>query len=251
MADIVVTPTPATAQASPKVSKAAKLGMVATTSLVIGNMIGSGVFLLPSSLAPYGLLSLVGWAITTTGAVLLALVFARLAQILVGAGGPYAYTRAAFGDFMGFWIAWGYWIALWAGNAAIAVAFVGYAAAFFPQLNSVKLLGGIVAIALVWVMTFINLRGVGAAGRVQTITTAIKLVPLIAMATLGLFWFDGSNPTAWAPTATEPNALVAVMSVVALTLWSFLGLESATVAGGEIDNPKVTIPRATMVGTLI
>src|SRR6478609_328398 len=145
MADIVTTP--ATATAPPKVSTGAKLGLVATTSLVIGNMIGSGVFLLPSSLAPYGLLSLVGWAITTTGAVLFALVFARLAQILVGTGGPYAYTRAAFGDFMGFWIAWGYWIALWAGNAAIAVAFVGYVAAFFPDLNNNNLLAGLVAIA--------------------------------------------------------------------------------------------------------
>lgn len=240
-----------TAEPLKQAPAAKKLGLVAATSLVIGNMIGSGVFLLPSSLAPYGLLSLAGWIVTTAGAVLLALVFAKLAQIVVGAGGPYAYTRAAFGDFMGFWIAWGYWIALWAGNAAISVAFVGYVAAFFPGLNSNNFLAGGVAVGLVWLMTFVNLRGVGLAGIVQTVTTAIKLLPLIAMATLGLLWFDGANPTVWTPTEAEPNAFNAVMAVVTLTLWSFLGLESASAAGGEVENPTRTIPRATLIGTLV
>src|SRR5262245_5821139 len=179
------------------VPAARKLGLIAATALVIGNMIGSGVFLLPSSLAPYGLLSLAGWIVTTVGAVLLALVFAKLSQLITGAGGPYAYTRAAFGDFAGFWIGWGYWIALWAGNAAIAVAFVGYLAAFWPSLNNSHLLAGGVAIGAIWLMTFVNLRGVSVAGQVQTITTVIKLLPLIAMATIGLLWFNQDNPTHW------------------------------------------------------
>jgi APA family basic amino acid/polyamine antiporter len=98
------------------------LGLWACVSLVAGNIIGSGIFLLPSSLAPYGTLAVAGWLVTAAGAICLALVFARLSRMMPAAGGPYAYTRAAFGDFMGFWVAWGYWIALWTGNAAIAVA---------------------------------------------------------------------------------------------------------------------------------
>ncbi len=126
MAEAIQTSTSRTA------STVKKLGLVAATSLVIGNMIGSGIFLLPSSLAPYGLLSVAGWLITSFGALMLALVFAKLSQMIVGAGGPYTYSRVGFGDFAGFWIAWGYWIALWTSISAVGVAFVGYVAAFFP-----------------------------------------------------------------------------------------------------------------------
>ena len=95
-------------------------------ALVMGNMIGSGIFLLPSSLAPYGGLSLAGWIVSAVGALALALVFARLARIAPGAGGPYAYTRRAFGDFAGFLVAWGYWVSIWSSLGALAVALVGY-----------------------------------------------------------------------------------------------------------------------------
>ena len=228
-----------------------KLGLVAATSLVIGNMIGSGIFLLPSSLAPYGLLSIGGWIITAFGAIMLALVFAKLSQVIVGAGGPYAYSRVGFGDFAGFWVAWGYWIALWAGNAAIAVAFVGYVAAFFPGLNNNNLLSGAVAIALVWVLTFINLRGADLAGKVQSVSTVIKLIPLFAIGVFGLLAFNSANLAQWTPTASQPTPFFAINAVVALTLWSFLGLESATVATDTVENPTRTIPRATLLGTLV
>ena len=99
-----------------------QFGIVMAVSLVMGNMIGSGVFLLPASLAGYGGISILGWGLTTTGAVLLALVFAKMSGIMPAAGGHYAYTRAQFGDFPGFLVAWGYWISIWAANAAIAVA---------------------------------------------------------------------------------------------------------------------------------
>ena len=104
------------------------LGLWMATALVVGNMIGSGVFLLPSALASYGSVSIVAWLFTSAGALLLALVFARLGRAYPQTGGPYVYSRRAFGDFVGFQTAWGYWIALWVGNAAIAVAFVGYLA---------------------------------------------------------------------------------------------------------------------------
>jgi len=104
------------------------------TALVIGNMVGSGIFLLPASLASFGGISILGWLFTATGAVLLALVFAQLARMVPGAGGPYTYSRAGFGDFAGFLIAWGYWISTMAGNAAIAVAFIGYLGFFWPAV---------------------------------------------------------------------------------------------------------------------
>src|SRR5262245_24593693 len=196
-----------------------KLGLVAATSLVIGNMIGSGIFLLPSSLAPYGILSIAGWIVTAFGALMLALVFAKLSQMIVGAGGPYAYTRVGFGDFAGYWIAWGYWIALWAGQAAIAVAFVGYVAAFFPDLNNSNLLAGLVAIALVWLVTLVNLRGADLAGKVQTVSTVIKLIPLILVGVVGLLSFSSANLAQWTPSSSEPDAFSAVNAMVALTLW--------------------------------
>src|SRR5512144_832298 len=110
------------------------LGLSMATALVIGNMVGSGVFGLPASLASTGPISLLAWGFTGVGALLLALVFANLGRAYPQTGGPYAYTRRAFGDFAGFWTAWGYWIAAWAGNAAITVAFIGYLAVFWPAL---------------------------------------------------------------------------------------------------------------------
>ncbi|MGB8702898.1 MAG: amino acid permease, partial [Thermosynechococcaceae cyanobacterium] len=111
-----------------------KLGFWMATALVVGNMIGSGVFLLPASLGPYGGISIIGWLFTSAGALCLALVFAKLSSWVPKAGGPYAYARLGFGDFIGFWIAWGYWIAAWAGNAAIAVACVSHQlVAGFPR----------------------------------------------------------------------------------------------------------------------
>ena len=228
-----------------------KLGLVAATSLVIGNMIGSGIFLLPSSLAPYGLLSVVGWIVTSFGAVMLALVFAKLSQTIVGAGGPYAYSRVAFGDFAGFWIAWGYWIALWVSIAGVAVAFIGYLAAFFPVLNTNNYAAGAVAILMVWLLTLVNLRGADLAGKVQTVSTIIKVIPLVAIGIIGLASYNSANVAQWAPTASEPNTYRAVQAVVALTLWSFLGLESAAVATDTIENPTRTVPRATIIGTLV
>jgi APA family basic amino acid/polyamine antiporter len=218
-------------------------------ALVVGNMIGSGIFLLPSSLAHYGGISIVGWAVTAIGAVTLALVFARLGRAFPATGGPYAYTRRAFGDFIGFLTAWGYWIAVWVGNAAIAVAFVSYLAWFWPDLGQDRLLAAGVAIASVWVLTAVNAAGVRKAGGVQAVTTVLKLLPLLALALIGLFFVHGSHFTPF-NLSTETN-FGAVSSVAALTLWAFIGVESATVPAQDVENPRRTIPRATVIGTLV
>jgi APA family basic amino acid/polyamine antiporter len=226
-----------------------ELGFWMATALVVGNMIGSGIFLLPSSLGPYGGISIIGWLFTSAGAICLALVFAKLASWVPKAGGPYAYVRLGFGDFIGFWIAWGYWIAVWAGNAAIAVACVSYLKVFFPILDSSTWLAGLVAIALIWLFTWINCRSIREAGMTQLITTLVKIVPLVAIATLGLFWIDGANFIPFNP--SDKPAFSAVSSVATLTLWAFIGLESATIPATAVVNPKKNIPRATIIGTLV
>ncbi len=219
------------------------------TALVVGNMIGSGVFLLPASLGAFGGVSLLGWLFTSAGAILLAVAFARLARLLPRAGGPYAYTRAGFGDFPAFLVAWGYWVSICAGNAAIAVAFVGYLGFFVPVLSASPTAGAIAAVASVWLLTGVNARGVREAGSVQLVTTVLKLAPLIAIGTFGLVFLEWKNFTPF--NVSGGSALSAVSATAALTLWAFLGLESATIPADEVERPDRTIPRATVIGTVI
>ncbi len=226
-----------------------RLGPWMATALVVGNMIGSGVFLLPSSLAEYGPISVVAWGFTAAGAVLLALVFARLARAYPRTGGPYAYARRAFGDFVGFQTAWGYWIAVWAGNAAIAVAFVGYLAHFWPSLGEDKVLAAAVGLTAIWGLTAVNAYGVRQGGAVQLVTTVIKLVPLLLIAVGGLFFVESGNFGEF--NASGQGAFGAVTAAAALTLWSFIGLESATVPAEDVKDPQKTIPRATVAGTAV
>ncbi|MFA6954624.1 MAG: amino acid permease [Thermoanaerobaculia bacterium] len=225
-----------------------KLGFWMTTALVVGNMIGSGVFLLPSSLARYGALSIVAWLFTAAGSVLLALVFARLATMVSGAGGPYTYARAGFGDFIGFLVGWGYWLSIWTSNAAIATAFTGYLTVFWAAPGKSNALAAVVTVTLIWILTAVNVAGVRVAGAVQLVTTLLKALPLLVVAAIGLARLQPSQFTPFNPSG-EP-LLAAFSAAAALTLWAFLGLESATVPADDVENPERTIPRATIAGTL-
>lgn len=225
------------------------LGLWRSTALVVGNMIGSGIFLLPAALAAYGGISILGWLFTSTGAILLALVFARLSRRVPKVGGLYVYTRLGFGDFAGFLIAWGYWISIWCGNAAIATAFVGYMGVFVPPLTESLLLGAVTAAGAIWLLSWVNARGVRDAGIVQLATTVLKLIPLIAVGLLGLLYFKSGNFIPFNPSG-EPF-LVAISATATLTLWAFLGLESATIPAEDVVEPERTIPRATILGTLV
>jgi APA family basic amino acid/polyamine antiporter len=214
----------------------------------MGNMIGSGVFLLPASLAAYRGLSIVGWMISAAGAVCLALVFARLAGFRPASGGPYAYTRQAYGDFAGFLVAWGYWISIWTTNAALAVAFVGYLDPFIPSVVRSPPLAAALAVAMVWLLTAVNCRGVLGAGRVQLATTILKILPLVLIGIAGTIAFQ---PAHFVMSGVESGVGRGVLATITLTLWAFLGLESATVPAGSTDDASRTIPRATIVGTLM
>lgn len=231
------------------VSAGAGLGLWVCTALVVGNMIGSGVFLLPSSLAPYGGISILGWLVSAGGAVCLALVFAWLGAALPRLGGPYAYAHEGFGDFGGFWVAWAYWISIWTTNAALAVAFISYSTVFLPVLGSSAAAGAVGAVGTLWLLTGVNVLGVREAGRVQLVTTVLKLLPLVAVALFGFFAFQPGHFQPFNPSGESP--IGAVTATVTLTLWAFLGLESGTVPADDVKDPSRTIPRATLLGTLI
>jgi APA family basic amino acid/polyamine antiporter len=234
-----------TAQPSSKAS----LGLWMCTALVVGNMIGSGIFLLPSSLAAFGPISLVGWIVTAGGAIALALIFGRLATTTPKTGGPYAYAREGFGDFAGFLIAWGYWIALWSGNAAVAVAFAGYFSYLVPFVGESQIAGLVAALGPIWLLTWMNIRGVQEAGIIQLVTTVMKLVPILALIVFGVAYIDSANFTP--VNVSGQSAISAISACAALTLWAFIGLESATVPAGDVVEPERTIPRATIIGTCL
>jgi APA family basic amino acid/polyamine antiporter len=227
----------------------ATLGLLACTALVVGNMVGSGIFLLPASLAAFGPISLAGWLLTSAGALLLAVIFGRLSRIVTKTGGPYAYSEAGYGEFAGFLIAWGYWITLWTGNAAVAVALAGYVGFLFPLIGDSQQNSLIVALLAIWTLTLINVRGVKEAGMVQVVTTVLKLLPLLLIGTLGFFWVDSANFTPF--NISGKSNIAAISAAAAVTLWAYLGLESATVPSGEVINPEKTIPRATIIGVLL
>ncbi|MFI4956722.1 MAG: amino acid permease [Gammaproteobacteria bacterium] len=225
------------------------LGLVMLTALVVGNMIGSGIFLLPSALAQYGSISLLGWGFTAVGAMLLALVFARLSRAMPSTGGPYAFCREAFGDFIGFQAAYCYWVYAWIGNAAIAVAFAGYLGYFFPELSADPSLRLGVLLITVWLLTGVSMLGTWQAGILQVILTAIKVCPLLFVGVAGLFFFKAENFLPF--NATDLPNMEALMAAATLTLWAFIGMESATIPAGDVHEPEKKIPKATIIGVTI
>ncbi|MEA3053856.1 MAG: basic amino acid/polyamine antiporter, family [Sphingomonadales bacterium] len=215
-------------------------------ALVIGNMIGSGVFLLPQQLAPYGWNAILGWGVTIPGALCLAFVFASLARRFPRAGGPYAYTVEAFGAAPGFAVAWSYWISVWTANAAIALAAVSYLSHFLPGLAAAP---GLAAIGFVWTFTLINCLSVKGTGEVQLATTILKLLPLVAAIFLTLRIAATGDRADAVPLPTGDISLAGVTATAALTLWAMVGFESATIPAGHVRDPERTIPRATLIGT--
>jgi len=244
-----VTPTPTTNGQGVRPEGAElkrSMGMWMATALVIGNMIGSGIFLLPAAMAgTAGPVSILAWVLTGIGAMLLALVFATLGRAYPKTGGPYVYARKAFGDFIGFQTAWSYWINAWVGNAAIAIAFAGYLAVFWADAETTWV-AVVIAIAMIWILTLVNIAGVRQAGVVQVVTTVLKFVPLLLIGVVGLFFMDGSN---FEPFTLSSGFDWGISAAALLTLWAFIGLESATVPAEEVKDPERTIPRATVIGT--
>ncbi len=224
------------------------LGFWRGWSLVVGGIIGSGIFLLPTLLAPYGLMGLIAWLITGAGAILLALMLADLSRRMPRIGGPYAYCREAFGDFIGFWIGWGFWISIWSAMAAVAVACVGYVGFFIPALTRNPLLTTLMTLAIIWALTLLNIHSMRASGQFQVVATVLKIVPLLFVGLLGLSMGSVSNLPELNPTGG--SMLGAIATSVTLVMWAFAGLEGVTVPADDIEDPGKTIPRVLVWGTL-
>jgi basic amino acid/polyamine antiporter, APA family len=227
------------------VAKEKSLGIAACTAIVVGNMVGSGFYLSPSAVAPYGSLAILVWALMGAGAICLGLTFAKLARLRPETGGPYAYTRIAYGDFTGFLIAWVYWISIWASLPVIAVAFAGAIIDMFPSLHS-RVMATVLTLAAIWAVVLINLRGVKAAGLFAELMTYSKLVPFGAIAIIGLLYIDPTHFSEFNPSGKP--LLTATAALAPLTMFAYLGLESATVPAGDVKDPVRTIPRSTILG---
>lgn len=224
------------------------LGFWACWALTVGVMIGSGVFLLPAVLAPYGIAAFGGWVITGAGSILLALTLARLAARTSETGGPYVYARDAFGNLTGFLVMWGYWASYWIGIPAVAIAFAGYLAVFVPALSQAPAMQCAAALALIWTFTLVAIRGARESGLTQLVMTALKLVPLAAIIGVGLLRGEPGNLPAFNPSGA---ALPSVLAATALlTMWAFTGLECGVIPAGDVRDPQRTMPRAVVAGTV-
>ena len=225
----------------------AGFGLPVAVALIMGSIIGVGIFNLPTSLASIGPITLISMALTTVGAIALALMFAALSRRLPADGGPYAYSRAAFGNVVGFFNAWSYWITAWAGNAGIAVGWVLYVEVFINKGQN-KLITVLLVLVGLWIPAIINLSGVKNMGSVQMVTTILKFAALLFVSIVGLFFIKRANFTPW--NISGQGAIGAIGAGMAIALFSYLGVEVASVAAGKVRDPDKNVPKSTVLGTL-
>jgi APA family basic amino acid/polyamine antiporter len=240
---------PPGAAATPGAGTAAPrgFGLTTATALIIGSIIGVGIFNLPTSLSAYGPISLVSMGLTTIGALALAMLFAALSRRLPADGGPYAYARVAYGNRWGFANAWSYWITAWAGNAAIAVGWVLYVEQFVNTGHK-KVFSILLVLVGLWVPAVINLSGVKNMGLMQVVTTILKFFAVGFIAIVGLFYIKSANYHPF--NVSGESTINAIGGGMAIALFSYLGVECASVAAGKVRDPDRNVPRATILGTL-
>ena len=226
-----------------------EISLFMATMLVCGNMIGSGVFMLPATLAQVSgpLSTIIAWILTTLGSILIAVSFANLGSKYPSTGGAYQYTKEAFGEFAGFLSAWLYWNGSWIGNAAIIVAIASYSTAIIPALNN-PLISIIYTSAILWAITILNIVGVKKAGKIQTFVTVFKIGFFALFIIAAFLNFDSVNLM---PLMPEGKGLNTISLAATSTLWAFVGLESATVTAGEIKDPEKNIKKSTIYGMII
>ncbi len=224
-----------------------KMGFWQVTSLVAGSQIGTGIFLLPASMAAFGAIGQSCWLITATGAMFLAFIFARLAAEMPKTGGPHTFIETAFGRTFGFFSAWTYWVISWLSTPMVVISVVSYLSPLLGNLSPIQ--NFILEISFLALITGLNLMGVRSAGRVEFVFTVLKLLPLVIVPLFGLWYFNTSHFVPFNPT-TESNLSV-LNAAALLTLWGFIGVECATTPADSVENPKKTIPRAIITGTLL
>jgi arginine:agmatine antiporter len=226
-----------------------KVGPVLATALVASNMIGSGIFLLPATLATVGSITVIGWAIGTVGALLIGAILAKLSRVAPQPGGPCAYAGEALGPYFGFQANALYWLSCWIGNIAIALAAMGYLANFVPALNQ-PVPGAVATVGFIWVMSAVNILGPRLVCQIESLAIVVGLVPILLVAIGGWWYFDGRLFMDSWNVRHEPAMRVIPQSLV-LLFWAFTGLESASVASAVVDNPGRNVAIATLGGVLI
>lgn len=223
-----------------------KIGFWAVLSIVIGSQIGSGVFMLPAGLAPYGSFSVMGWVISGIGAISLGLVFAFLCSRFPETGGPHNYVEKAFGSHLSFFTGWTYWILSWVTTPAVIITCVGYLSVFFPTHDKSFYLA--VELLLLFAITLLNTRGITAAGHAEFVLTLLKFIPLVVIPLFGIYYFELDNFMQAQHVLDKPLSSK-LAQVTLLTLWGFIGLECATAPAGSVENAKKVIPKAIVIGT--
>lgn len=217
-------------------------------SIAVGCAIGSGIFMMPTMLAPYGLLGFGGWLVAGAGSILVALTMARLVKRIPKTGGPYVYVNEGLGTFSGFIIAWTYWVACVSAIAGISIAFVGYLGFFLPQIANSQINALVASLLLIWIIVFLNIRSLENSSKFQLISTLLKLLPLIFIILLGASNFNVNNLPELNPSNLHPISLIA--TVTTLVMWSFIGIETATVPADNVINPQETIPKVLIASVI-
>ena len=217
-------------------------------SIAVGCAIGSGIFMMPTMLAPYGLLGFGGWLVAGAGSILVALTMARLVKRIPKTGGPYVYVNEGLGTFSGFIIAWTYWVACVSAIAGISIAFVGYLGFFLPQIANSQINALLTSLLLIWIIVFLNIRSLENSSKFQLISTLLKLLPLVFIVLLGAFNFNVNNLPELNPSNLDPISLIA--TVTTLVMWSFIGIETATVPADNVINPQETIPKVLIASVI-
>ena len=228
------------------IAKSQMMGPWLTTGLVVGSMIGSGIFMLPVALAPLGFNAVIAWLVSIGGALSIAFALARLSRV-GGEGGIQAYIEQAFGPLTGFIITWAFWVSSWVTTAAVAIAFGSAVSRINPMFGANTVIT--LSIGTIAFLTAVNALGVRVSGALNMVTIAIKLLPLLGAVVLLALTAGAGTPLE--PLAAVPMSIGAVATATTLTLFAMLGFENATAPVGKVRDPSRTLPRAILGGTAL
>ncbi|CZF79767.1 putrescine-ornithine antiporter [Grimontia marina] len=225
-----------------------KMGLVGLTTIVTVNMMGSGIIMLPASLAQTGAISLLSWVVTALGAMCIAYAFAKCGMYCNKDGGMSAYANEAHGKSSFFIASYTYYVCLVISAVAIAVSAAGYLVPFFPWIKTTPIHTFAAVVAILVVTMVANFWGPKITGQISAITVWGIIIPVVGLSVVGWFWFKPEVfAEAWNP--HQDTTITAVSSGIALTLWAFLGIESAGANSGAVENPEKNVPLACMLAT--
>jgi len=231
-------------------AKAHALGLTSATALVIGSIVGTGVFTMPAVIAGAGTFGILVLAVIAVGAMILGVMFGQLTKRVPNSdGGLYAYSRHEFGDFAGYLVGWCYWIQCWAGNAAIVASWVFYVDALFGWGHATGMENWGIALVGLWVPAVINLAGVHQMAWFQNVTVVLKFLPLLFVGIVGWFFVTSAH---FGPFNASGGSLYSAIGIAAgVALFSFIGVEAAAVTAKRVKNPRVNVGRASILGTAL